>query len=50
MTNTILRIDASARRTGSESRKLADRIIDRLAPAAVITRDLTSPIPAIDET
>jgi FMN-dependent NADH-azoreductase len=49
MTNTVLRIDASARRTGSESRKLADRIIDRLSPDTVITRDLAQPVPAIDE-
>ena len=48
MTRTVLRIDASARRTGSESRKLADRIIDRISPDTVIARDLTSPIPAID--
>ena len=48
MTRTVLRIDASARRTGSESRKLADHIIDRISPDTVIARDLTSPIPAID--
>ncbi|MCK0150386.1 NAD(P)H-dependent oxidoreductase [Marivita sp. S6314] len=49
MTHTVLRIDASARRTGSESRKLADRIIDRLAPATTLTRDLATAVPAIDE-
>lgn len=49
MTKTVLRIDASARRAGSESRKLADRIMDRIAPNAVISRDLGTDIPAIDE-
>lgn len=49
MTNTVLRIDASARRTGSESRKLADRVIERLSPGTVVTRDLGTSIPAIDE-
>lgn len=49
MTHTVLRIDASARRTGSESRKLADRIIDRLSPATTLTRDLATAVPAIDE-
>ena len=49
MTQTVLRIDASARRTGSESRKLADRIIERLAAETVIARDLLQAPPAIDE-
>jgi FMN-dependent NADH-azoreductase len=49
MTHTVLRIDASARRTGSESRKLADRVIERLSPDTVVTRDLGTSIPAIDE-
>lgn len=49
MTQTVLRIDASARRTGSESRKLADRIIERLAPNILITRDLMQAPPVIDE-
>lgn len=49
MTQTVLRIDASARRTGSESRKLADRVIERLSPDTVVTRDLGTSIPAIDE-
>ncbi len=48
MTQTVLRIDASARLNGSESRALTQRIIDRLAPSTVIHRDLASAIPAID--
>ncbi|WP_439521421.1 FMN-dependent NADH-azoreductase [Marivita sp.] len=48
MTQTVLRIDASARLDGSESRALTQRIIDRLAPSTVIHRDLASAIPAID--
>ncbi len=52
MTQTILRIDASARRTGSISRELNDRLIDRFAaqgPVEVTTRDLTEALPQIDE-
>ncbi|MEL6594552.1 MAG: NAD(P)H-dependent oxidoreductase [Pseudomonadota bacterium] len=49
MTRTILRIDSSARRTGSITRDLSDRIIEHLAPDTVITRDLTDTIPQIDE-
>ena len=48
MTKTVLRIDASARHTGSESRALTQRIIDRLAPETVINRDLAVAMPAID--
>ncbi len=49
MTKTILRIDASARRTGSISRELTSRIIARLPGATVTTRDLATPLPLIDE-
>lgn len=48
MTHTLLRIDASARHEGSESRALTQRIVDRLSPATVITRDLTVGVPLID--
>jgi FMN-dependent NADH-azoreductase len=48
MTKTILRIDASARHDGSESRALTQRILDRLAPDEVINRDLAASLPAID--
>lgn len=46
---TILRIDASARRAGSISRQLADTVIARLNADEVITRDLTTSLPQIDE-
>jgi len=52
MTQNILRIDASARRTGSISRDLTDHILDRLAtgaPLNVTTRDLADGLPQIDE-
>lgn len=49
MTNTILRIDASARHTGSVSRDLTDRIVARFAGANVVTRDLATPLPLLDE-
>ena len=48
MTQTVLRIDASARRDGSESRALTQRIVDRLAPQSIIQRDLAVAIPTID--
>ena len=48
MTHTVLRIDASARHSGSESRALTQQIIDRLASATVINRDLAVAMPAID--
>lgn len=48
MTKTVLRVDASARHTGSESRALTQRIVERLAPETVINRDLAVPLPAID--
>ena len=50
MTRSILRIDASARREGSVSRDLADRIIARFPGATVIARDLAPGLPLIDET
>ncbi|MEM9249055.1 MAG: NAD(P)H-dependent oxidoreductase [Pseudomonadota bacterium] len=50
MAQTLLRIDASARRDGSVSRELTDRIVTRLNPASVVTRDLAvTPVPQIDE-
>ncbi len=47
----ILRIDASARKEGSVSRDLNDKVIDRFASAgdvAVTHRDLTAPLPFLD--
>ncbi|AHM04046.1 FMN-dependent NADH-azoreductase [Roseibacterium elongatum DSM 19469] len=49
MPQTVLRIDASARREGSVSRDLTDRILARLAPEAQVTvRDLAHGLPLID--
>jgi FMN-dependent NADH-azoreductase len=50
MTRHILRIDASARRSGSVSRDLVGKIIARIAPSATVTtRDLADGMPLIDE-
>lgn len=52
MSTNILRIDASARRTGSVTRDLNDKIIDRFkrtGDAHVVTRDLADPLPLITE-
>ncbi|MFV2038022.1 MAG: FMN-dependent NADH-azoreductase [Paracoccaceae bacterium] len=49
MSQKILRIDASARRQGSVSRDLADRIIARFGDATITRRDLATPLPLIDE-
>lgn len=52
MTTAVLRIDASARRTGSVTRDLNDRIIDKLTKAedvTVKTRDLADPLPLLTE-
>lgn len=48
MSQKVLRIDASARKDGSESRALTQRIIDRLSPEHVVHRDLAVAVPAID--
>ncbi|MEO0982310.1 MAG: NAD(P)H-dependent oxidoreductase [Pseudomonadota bacterium] len=48
----ILRIDASARKTGSITRDLADKTIDRLAaigPVTVTRRDVSEGVPFVDE-
>ncbi len=52
MTTNILRIDASARRTGSVSRELSDQIVARYDAAgdvSVTVRDLAGGVPLIDE-
>lgn len=49
MTNTILRLDASARRSGSASRAFADAVFSRVSGAAVVHRDLAEGIPQISE-
>lgn len=50
MTTAILRIDTSARRQGSVSRDLTNRIVARFPVATVATRDLADGLPLIDET
>ena len=50
--NRILRIDASARKTGSVSRSLADETIDRLAEFSAVnltSRDVASGLPFVNE-
>lgn len=48
--HSILRIDASARLTGSVSRDLTDAIVGKFDNKTVITRDLAAdPLPQIDE-
>lgn len=52
MTTRLLRLDASARRTGSVTRALNDRIVERFrnaGPVEVTTRDLADPLPLIGE-
>ncbi|WP_120634454.1 FMN-dependent NADH-azoreductase [Ruegeria sp. EL01] len=49
MTRTILHIDASARRTGSATRDLSDRIVKHLGADRIIRRDLASPLPLLTE-
>ncbi len=48
----ILRIDSSARRAGSTTRKLTDALIDQLASRGsvqITTRDVSSGLPFVDE-
>ncbi len=47
--STVLRIDASMRRTGSVTRRLTDRVMARLAPERTLTRDLADGVPMVDE-
>lgn len=46
---SILRIDSSPRKDASVSRDLADRVVARLTPTQVATRDITGGLPAVDE-
>lgn len=41
---TILRVDSSARKTGSTTRALTDKLVDALKSTSVITRDLADGI------
>ncbi len=49
MTQTVLHIDASARRNGSTTRQLTAKIVQKLR-GSVIHRDLSQALPQIDET
>ncbi len=49
MTQTILRLDASARHAGSRSRSFADAVLAALASTDVTTRDLAAGVPQITE-
>ena len=52
MTNQLLRIDASMRKSGSYSRKLGDRLIEQLQtqqPHGLTERDLADGVPHINE-
>jgi len=49
MTHTVLHIDASPRADASVTRALSQRIVDRLAPRALIRRDLVQPLPLLDQ-
>lgn len=45
----ILRVDASARKSGSSSRALTDAVIERLSPDNIVIRDLTDVLPFVTE-
>ncbi|WP_209506135.1 MULTISPECIES: NAD(P)H-dependent oxidoreductase [unclassified Ruegeria] len=49
MAKTILHIDASARRVGSTTRDLSDRIVRQLGAERIIRRDLATPLPLLTE-
>ncbi|WP_171102714.1 MULTISPECIES: FMN-dependent NADH-azoreductase [unclassified Ruegeria] len=49
MTQTVLHIDASARRTGSTTRDLSDKIVKHLNATRIIRRDLATPLPLLTE-
>ncbi len=49
MSKTILHIDASARREGSTTRDLSDRVVQHLGAARIIRRDLATPLPLLTE-
>lgn len=49
MSNTILRIDSSARINGSVTRELTDQVLAQIGASDVTTRDLAQGVPLIDE-
>ncbi len=48
MTNTVLNIQASARRDGSVSRQLSEAVLKKLDADKVITQDLTDGVPLLN--
>ena len=48
MTHTVLNIQASARRDGSVTRQLCDKILTEIAADQTITRDLATGLPLLD--
>ncbi len=49
MTQTILRLDTSARYEGSRSRQFTDAVLAGLPPTQITTRDLAAGVPQITE-
>ncbi|MEM1233298.1 MAG: NAD(P)H-dependent oxidoreductase [Pseudomonadota bacterium] len=49
MAQTILRVDGSARKAGSITRDLTDKVVARLNADRVITRDLADGVPLLDD-
>ncbi|EBA17249.1 (Acyl-carrier protein) phosphodiesterase [Roseobacter sp. SK209-2-6] len=49
MTSTVLHIDSSARSESSVTRSLSAEITQKLGAARVIRRDLSAPLPLLDE-
>lgn len=49
MATTILHIDASARRQGSTTRDLSQKIVTKLGASRIIRRDLATPLPLLTE-
>ncbi|MGD1923934.1 MAG: FMN-dependent NADH-azoreductase [Paracoccaceae bacterium] len=49
MMTQVLRVDGSMRSAGSTTRTLTDRVIDKLVPTHVVTRDLADGIPFVNE-
>ncbi|MEM1373159.1 MAG: NAD(P)H-dependent oxidoreductase [Pseudomonadota bacterium] len=49
MARIILRIDGSARKAGSTTRGLTDKVIAKLGADRVITRDLADGVPLLDD-
>ncbi len=50
MSKTVLHIDVSPRGAQSVTRRLSQRVVDRLNPEAVLRRDLSQSLPFLDAT